>query len=103
MTTPTQEILYEDSHLTIREPLVRTLDRAEKPEECWLMCLHCNRFFQVKHLQVDFLGNRQQCPFLDCGAAGFDVDIHLWDTWRQKGRPGWPTEDQLVFGMEAPY
>lgn len=70
--------------------------------EAWLWCLHCRRFFQAKHLRIDFLGNRQQCPFDDCGAAGLDVDIYKWDDWAA-GNRRWPAnESKLRHGMRSP-
>lgn len=80
--------------------LEKLIERAEQPDEVWLWCLHCDRFFQVKHLMVDFLGNRQGCPF--CGAAGLSVDIHHWDSFG-RDNPRWPSSiDELRYGMQAP-
>ena len=69
--------------------------------EVWLWCLHCARFFQAKHLKLDFLGNWQQCPFDDCGAAGLDVDILTWDAYKLEDLR-WPRSvDDLRFGMRV--
>lgn len=85
------------------QTLEGTLASLDDPGQFWLHCLHCNRFFQAKDLRIDFIGNRQGCAFADCGAAGFDVDIHPWDTWRNNRDPRWPASpDQLRRGMEAP-
>ena len=71
--------------------------------EKWLWCLHCCRFFQAKHLRFDLVGNWQQCPFEDCGAAGFDLDIYTWDNGKHNGDEGWPESvDQLWHGREYP-
>lgn len=92
----------DDSELVIRDPLhVRLKAMGGKSRNAWLWCLHCERFFQVKHLKVDFLGNRQGCPFPDCGAAGFDVDIYAWDDWA-KSEPTWPkSEKALRYGTRS--
>jgi hypothetical protein len=74
---------------------------GDQAGEQWLWCLHCERFFQAKHLKLDFLGNYGQCPFDDCGAAGLDIDIFAWDECRDD--PEWPTsEEQLSHGMRFP-
>ncbi len=84
-------------------PLQEQLAELEEPDEAWLYCLHCNRFFQARDLQVDFLGNRQGCAYSGCGAAGFDVDILRWDAFRNNRDPRWPASpDKLSRGMEAP-
>jgi hypothetical protein len=67
---------------------------GDEPQEVWLWCLHCERFFQLKHI------NRDSCPF--CGAAGLSVDIHLWNTWATDN-PRWPASiDELSYGMLSP-
>lgn len=80
-----------------------TLARAgEQAGEVWLWCLHCERFFQAKDLKLDFLDNWQRCPFDDCGAAGLDVDILVWDAYRAED-PRWPrSEQELRFGLKIP-
>ena len=51
----------------------------------WLWCLHCEKFFQKKNLRQDDVGLRQGCAFYgECGGAGFDVDIFVWDSWAVK-------------------
>jgi len=74
---------------------------GDQAGEQWLWCLHCERFFQAKHLKLDFLGNYGQCPFDDCDAAGLDIDIFAWDECRDD--PEWPTsEEELSHGMRFP-
>ena len=83
--------LFEDDSLSEQ--------RLEHEPETWLWCLHCRRFFQAKHLKIDFLGNRQRCPFDDCCAAGLSIDIYRWDDWAVGG---WPTSHrQLRYGMRS--
>jgi hypothetical protein len=67
-----------------------TISLRDLPLEAWLWCLHCNRFFQKRRLRRDFLGNRERCAF--CEAAGFGVDIHVWDTFRRDDWPASPRE-----------
>lgn len=71
-------------------------DRHPNCPNDWLWCLHCNRFFQFKHLQPDGIGD-EACPF--CSAGGIDVDIHPWDRFRSEGFPR--SKDELRFGMEC--
>lgn len=87
----------------LHTPLERRLAELKDLDQAWLYCAHCNRFFQVKDLRVDFLGNRQGCAFSGCGGAGFDVDILRWDAHRNNRDPRWPSSpDQLRRGMSAP-
>jgi hypothetical protein len=91
----TEEVAFCDSTET---KLALAGDQAG---EQWLWCLHCERFFQAKHLKLDFLGNYGQCPFDDCGAAGLDIDIFSWDECRDD--PEWPTSvEELSHGMRFP-
>ncbi len=88
-----------DPVATVDQVPTRLARAGHQMGEVWLWCLHCERFFQAKHLKRDFLGNWQQCPFDDCGAAGFDVDILVWD-WRRELDPAWPQSDaELVYGQ----
>jgi hypothetical protein len=91
MNTEASDIEFEDDPLSEQ--------RMQQEPETWLWCLHCRRFFQAKHLVIDFLGNRQQCPFEECGAAGLGVDIYRWDDWAERGWPA--THQQLHFGMHS--
>lgn len=80
--------------------LEAVIAEAEAPRDVWLWCLHCERFFQVKHLAVDRPGSREACPF--CGAAGFSLDIFLWNT-EAIDNPRWPKSiDELRYGMRSP-
>lgn len=86
------------SHDTVPMALAKA---GDKMGEVWLWCLHCARFFQAKDLARDFLGNYQRCPFDDCGAAGFDVDIHHW-TCDKDVDPLWPrSEAELSYGQRS--
>jgi hypothetical protein len=74
---------------------------GDQAGEQWLWCLHCERFFQAKHLKLDFLGNYGQCPFDDCGAAGLDIDIYAWDECHDD--PEWPISvEELSHGLRFP-
>lgn len=97
-TTDAQGNLVE-SHASALATLARAKEQAGA---VWLWCLHCQRFFQAKDLKLDFLGNWQRCPFDDCGAAGLDVDILVWDACRD-GDPRWPgSEQELRLGLQIP-
>jgi hypothetical protein len=91
------------NHASAHASALATLARAgEQAGEVWLWCLHCARFFQARHLKLDFLGNWQRCPFDDCGAAGLDVDILVWDAYLGED-PRWPgSEQELRFGLQIP-
>lgn len=74
--------------VVIRDPLHRILEKSASPDEEWLWCIFCERFFQAKHLRIDYQGNRQGCAF--CACAGFDCAIFQWDTFREEDDPTWP-------------
>ena len=82
--------------LNIRDSLHAILARSPNPDDEWLWCIWCGRFFQTRHLRIDYQGNLQGCAF--CGCAGFDCAIFLWDTF--KGDPDWPlSESELSHGL----
>ena len=57
------------------------------PEDEWLWCMYCGRFFQARHLRTDYAGNCESCSF--CRGAGFDVAIFAWDVFADR-HPKWP-------------
>ena len=73
-------------------------------EDCWLWCLHCMRFFQVKDLRIDVVGDKWGCAFSDCNGAGFRVDIYLWNDWaKQNALAHWPKSvSELKKGLKCP-
>lgn len=84
--------------MEIVDSLHLVLQRSSAPEEEWLWCIFCERFFQAKHLRIDYLGNRQGCTFCEC--AGFDCAIFKWDTFRESENPAWPASAaDLKHGM----
>lgn len=90
-----------DDHEFIEvQPLEQVLEEAgANAPELWLWCLYCSRFFQAKHLRVDALGKRQGCAF--CRCAGFNVAIHLWNTFGG-GSPRWPKRvEELSHGLSC--
>ena len=100
MSEAEREQLQREGGGVLLRPLEDVIAEAEEPEDVWLWCMHCYRFFQVKHLVIDYLGNRQGCPL--CGAAGLSVDIFLWNT-EAINDPGWPKSiEELHFGMRSP-
>jgi len=85
--------------MQITESLHVTLANSARPDDLWLWCIYCERFFQARHVRVDYLGNRQGCAFCEC--AGFDVALFLWDTFREPDDPDWPaSEAHLRHGLK---
>jgi hypothetical protein len=68
------------------DPVRVVLENSVAEEEEWLWCIFCERFFQARHLRIDYQGNRQGCAF--CRCAGFDCAIFHCTTW--KDDPIWP-------------
>ena len=73
----------------------------------WMWCLHCERFFQVRDLEVVVLTDGEfwvSCAFDDCCGAGFDVDLYTWNSWAKQNRvPHWPGSDaKLEKGLCCP-
>lgn len=100
MTEEEREHLRREGGGVVLRNLGDVIAEAEEPDDVWLWCLHCYRFFQVKHLVIDHVGNRQGCPL--CGAAGLSIDIYLWNT-EAINNPRWPTSiDELHYGMRSP-
>ncbi len=90
-------------HPIIFEPVVKTLQHHAAPEEAWLWCALCRRFFQRKHAAVNCFGSREACPFDDCSGQMFDLDILVWNACRRDDDPRWPTsEAELAHGLRSP-
>ena len=89
----------DNFELVIRPSLREILDESPEPDDEWLWCIYCERFFQAKHLRVDYLGNPQGCAFCEC--AGFDCAIFPWDTFKdQSGGEVWPAAvEELAHGL----
>ena len=84
--------------LAIIESLHHVLDKSSNPDDEWLWCIFCKRFFQAKHLRIDYLGQQEGCAFCEC--AGFDCAIFKWDTF-QEDDPRWPaTVVELSHGLQ---
>lgn len=72
-------------------------DFTKNGPDTWLWCLYCSRFFQERHVRVDYLGNRQGCAHCNC--AGYGVAVFPWRSFHKKG---WPEHERdLRFGMRA--
>ena len=83
--------------VNIVDSVAVVIDRSDKPDDVWLWCIFCERFFQAKYLRIDYQGNRQGCAF--CGCAGFDCAIFKWDTFSE-GDPDLPrSESELRHGL----
>jgi hypothetical protein len=73
------------------------------PDDCWLWCLHCERFFRAHSLCVGNLGERDACPFADCAGVGLGFVIFIWDDFREPSDPRWPRSTaELEHGMRSP-
>jgi hypothetical protein len=77
------------------------LARSENPGEQWLCCIFCERFFQARHLRIDFQNNREGCAFCNC--AGFHCAIFPWDAFKEDDDPDWPRSvAELRYGLKLP-
>ncbi len=86
---------FELVHMTTVEEV---LGRSKTPEDEWLWCLFCERFFQADYLRFDYLGNWQGCAFCEC--AGFQCAIFVWDTF-QDDDDLWPESvSELKHGLQ---
>lgn len=84
--------------MIVVEPIAPRLARAHDPDEVWLWCSLCERFFQYKHAR-----ERDACPFADCHGHGIGFEIMWWDDMREPEDPRWPAStDELAFGMASP-
>jgi hypothetical protein len=91
-----------DYEMHILRPIAERLAEASQPEDCWLWCLECSRFFQVKHTDPANRGDRIACPFPGCGAQFYGVDTFFWDDWADASKPRWPrSESEIWYGREA--
>ena len=77
------------------------LKNAESPEECWLRCDECSRFFQYKSMTKADRGC-DLCPFAGChGFLG--LHVFFWDDMREEQDPRWPSStDELHHGLQSP-
>jgi hypothetical protein len=76
------------------ESLHEVIRLSPNPEEEWLWCIVCERFFQARYLRIDYLGNRQGCAYCDC--AGFDCAIFSWDIFKEDDDPTWPDSPAML-------
>jgi len=69
------------------------------PDDSWLWCLHCERFFQAKdYAQKLGAGFGGKCPF--CGASGLGIDIYPWCQCEEFDH--WPkSESELSYGQHC--
>ena len=94
-----EKMEQEEFEMVIRPSLRDTLESSSTPDAEWLWCIYCERFFQAKHLRLDYLGNRQGCAFCEC--AGFDCAVFEWDAFRdESGGEVWPASvEELAHGL----
>ncbi len=86
----------------IEDPRAR-IRRHPNPDECWLLCDECRRFFQYKSALPSGAYPHDDCPFSDCHGYGIGYQIYFWDDFREPDDPRWPsTVEELHHGMRAP-
>lgn len=79
------------------------LERHPDPDDCWLWCDLCNRFFQYKSAGPSALYPQDACPFDDCYGHGVGFHLLLWDDAREPDDPRWPSRTgELSHGMRSP-
>lgn len=73
------------------------------PDNCWMRCDECSRFFQYKSALPVGDRPRDACPFHDCTGIGVGFNLFLWDDMREPEDPRWPkSEAELHHGMKSP-
>ena len=86
----------------IEDPRAR-IRRHPNPDECWLLCDECRRFFQYKSALPSGSYPHDACPFPDCHGYGLGYLLFFWDDLREPEDPRWPSsEEELHHGMRAP-
>lgn len=84
------------------ECVVTRLERLPNPDECWLHCDYCARFFQYKDA-LPGMSPRDRCPFPDCSGDGLGFGLFMWDDMREAKDPRWPAStNELRHGMRSP-
>lgn len=83
----------------VLEPVQKVLAASSSPNDEWLFCDGCRRFFQYRNARRPAVFSRWGCPFCDVG----DIEVFAWDAKRPKGESPWPSScGELTHGMEAP-
>lgn len=89
-------------HIIIEDPRAR-LSRQANPDDCWLWCDNCQRFFQYRSALPSGVYPRDACPFDDCYGVGVGFNLFIWDDMREPEDARWPSSvDQLEHGMRSP-
>jgi hypothetical protein len=84
------------------EPIKDCIARTPDPDDHWLWCIECERFFHFSRL-IDRDTDWPRCPFSDCQGYGWDFGIFFWDQWRAPEDEGWPSSArELRHGMRSP-
>ena len=74
-----------------------------KPEDRWLWCFLCERFFPLSTALEAGGGTLHRCPFSDCTGHGLDFELFSWDSCRVPEDSRWPASDaELYCGMRSP-
>lgn len=88
--------------IIIEDPRAR-IQRIEHPDDVWLLCDVCRRFFQYGNALPTSHYRRDACPFDDCHGVGLGFQLFWWDDMREPDDPRWPSSvDQLAHGMQSP-
>ncbi|MBL4636665.1 MAG: hypothetical protein JKY56_22635 [Kofleriaceae bacterium] len=79
------------------------LKNAESPEECWLWCEECRRFFQYKSMSEVNGSSDDRCPFASCRGNHLGGQLFFWDDMREDLDTRWPScTDDLHHGLQSP-
>lgn len=86
----------------IKDPRSR-IEGCANPDDCWLLCDECRRFFQYANAKPSPFYPQDACPFSDCDGLGIGFRIYLWDDLREPGDARWPSSTtELDHGTRAP-
>ncbi len=84
-------------------PLSSVAVHSPEPEDRWLWCFLCERFFLLTTALAAGGGTLHRCPFSDCTAHGLDFELFAWDRARVPEDSRWPASDaELYCGMRSP-
>lgn len=79
------------------------IERHPNPDDAWLWCMLCRRFFQYKNALPSGQYPHDACPFRDCQGYGLGCDLLWWDDTREPDDPRWPkSTDELEHGLKSP-
>jgi len=89
--------------MIVIEDVRARLEQHANPDDCWLYCDECCRFFQFRAVLDKQSPGGERCPFADCNGCGIGFNLFMWDDLRESDDPRWPTStDELTHGLRAP-